>query len=237
VLGPTSPRPHRHWNQVDRDVTLARLNDMARTPVTTLLGRALRLEYFTIVVVSAEAIGALASGIAAGSVALEAFGVDSLIELVSAVIVLGEARVLASGATPDPRRRHRDHRALSVLFYALIVYVVTAFIVALARHQHAHENVAGVVVCVASLLAMVTLAKLKWRTASRLGQSEYRSLARLVNADAAETIICGVLSLSTLLGIALAGSLGWWWADPVASLAVVAIAAREGREAWNCEPQ
>jgi divalent metal cation (Fe/Co/Zn/Cd) transporter len=48
-------------------------------------------------------------------------------------------------------------------------------------------------------------------------------------------MICGILSLSTLLGVALAGSLGWWWADPVASLAVVYIAAREGREAWNCE--
>jgi divalent metal cation (Fe/Co/Zn/Cd) transporter len=209
---------------------------MARTSVNALLGRALRLEYATIVVVSAEAIGALASGIAAGSVALEAFGVDSLIELVSAIIVLAEVRVLASGAIPDLRRHHRDHRALSVLFFALIVYVVTAFIVALARRQHAHENVAGVVVCLASLLAMATLAKLKWRAASSLKDSEYRRLARLVNSDAAETIICGVLSLSTLLGIALAASLGWWWADPVASLAVVAIAAREGREAWNCEP-
>jgi divalent metal cation (Fe/Co/Zn/Cd) transporter len=210
---------------------------MARTSVNTLLSRALRLEYSTIVVVSAEAIGALASGIVAGSVALEAFGVDSLIEIVSAVIVLGEVRTLASGATPDPRRHHRDHRALSVLFFALIVYVVTSFVVALARRQHAHENAVGVVVCIASLVAMATLARLKWRAASALGESEYRSLARLVNADAAETIICGVLSLSTLLGIALAGSLGWWWADPVASLAVVAIAAREGREAWNCEPQ
>jgi divalent metal cation (Fe/Co/Zn/Cd) transporter len=209
---------------------------MARTSVNSLLGRALRLEYATIVVVSAEAIGALASGIAAGSVALEAFGVDSLIEFVSAIIVLAEVRVLSSGAIPDPRRHHRDHRALSALFFALIVYVVTAFIVALARSQHAHENVAGVVVCLASLLAMATLAKLKWRAASSLKDSEYRRLARLVNSDAAETIICGVLSLSTLLGIALAASLGWWWADPVASLAVVAIAAREGREAWNCEP-
>jgi divalent metal cation (Fe/Co/Zn/Cd) transporter len=196
----------------------------------------LTLEYSTIVVVSAEAIGALASGIVAGSVALEAFGVDSLIELVSAVIVLGEAKVLASGATPDPRRHHRVHRALSVLFYSLIIYVVTSVVVALAGRHHAHENAFGVVVCLASLVAMATLAKLKWRSASSLKGSEHRSLARLVDADAGETIICGVLSLSTLLGIALTASVGWWWADPVASLAVVAIAAKEGREAWNCEP-
>jgi divalent metal cation (Fe/Co/Zn/Cd) transporter len=124
-----------------------------------------------------------------------------------------------------------------VLFFALIVYVLTSVAVALTRHQHAHENAFGVVVCVASLLAMATLATLKRRSATDLEASEHRILARLVRADAAETYICGVLSLSTLLGVVFAGSLGWWWADPVASLAVVAIAAREGREAWNCEPQ
>jgi divalent metal cation (Fe/Co/Zn/Cd) transporter len=208
-----------------------------RTSVNTLLGRALRLEYSTVFVGAAEAIGALASGIIAGSVALEAFGVDSLIEMVSAFIVVGELKVLAAGATPDPRRRHRDHRALSVLFFALIIYVLTSVVVALVRRQHAHENAFGVVVCVASLLAMAALATLKGRSAASLQASEFRILARLVRADAAETLICGILSLSTLLGVVLAASLGWWWADPVASLAVVALAAREGREAWNCEAQ
>ncbi len=208
-----------------------------RTSVNPSLGRALGLEHFTIAVVSAEAIGALASGIAAGSVALEAFGVDSIIEMVSALIVLGEIRVLAEGATPDPRRHHRDHRALSVLFFALIVYVLTSVVVALARHQHAHESAFGVVVCIGSLVAMATLATLKRRTASQLKVSDFRSIARLMSADAAETVICAVLSLSTLLGVVLVASLSWWWADPVVSLAVVVIAAREGREAWNCEPQ
>ena len=89
-----------------------------------LLRRTLGVEYCTIAFGAAEAIGALVSGFLAGSVALEAFGVDSLIEIVSAFIVLGELRVLASGATPDPQRRHRDHRALALLFFALIAYVL-----------------------------------------------------------------------------------------------------------------
>jgi divalent metal cation (Fe/Co/Zn/Cd) transporter len=193
------------------------------------------LENATVFVAFAEAAGALASGIIAGSVALEAFGVDSLIEMVSALIVLGEIRVLATGGVPDPRRRHRDHRGLSVLFFTLIVYVLTSVVVALIRHQHPHENAFGIVVCCASLLAMALLASLKRKSAATLEESEYRGLARLMRADAAETRICGILSLSTLLGVVLAASLKWWWADPVASLAVIVIALREGREAWNCD--
>lgn len=216
---------------------LARLNYVApsRTSLSTVLQKVLRLEYSTVLVACAETVGALVSGIMAGSVALEAFGVDSLIEVVSAIIVLGEIRVLAVGGVPDSRRRHRDHRGLSILFFALIVYVVTSVVVALARRQRPHENAVGVVVCCASLLAMGLLATLKRRSAMNLEGSEYRSLARLVRADAAETLICGILSLSTLLGIVLAASLRWWWADPVASLVIIVIAVREGREAWNCE--
>lgn len=220
-----------------REIALARFNDVVQplASANARLGRTWRLEYATIAVASSEAIGALVSGFVAGSVALEAFGVDSLIEIVSALIVLGELRVLASGSTPDPIRRHRDHRALAVLFFTLIAYVMTSVVVALVRHQHAHENALGVVVCSVSLLAMVGLATMKRSSAQRLDSSEYRSLVRLVKADAAETMICGVLSLSTLLGVVFAATLGWWWADPVASLAVVFIAAKEGREAWRCE--
>jgi divalent metal cation (Fe/Co/Zn/Cd) transporter len=206
-----------------------------RSSVNVLLGRTLSLEYATIVVASIEAVGALVSGFVAGSVALQAFGVDSLIEIVSAVIVLGELRVLASGSSPDPVRRHRDHRALALLFFALIAYVTMSVIFALVRRDHPHENALGVAVCIFSLLAMATLAMLKRTSAQRLATSAYGILARLVKADAAETMICGILSGSTLVGVALAGSLGWWWADPVASLAVIIIAAREGREAWHCE--
>jgi divalent metal cation (Fe/Co/Zn/Cd) transporter len=193
------------------------------------------MEYATIAVASAEAAGALISGVVAGSVALEAFGVDSLIEIISAVIVLGELRVLASGSTPDPGRRHRDHRVLALLFFALIAYVLTSVVVALVRRHHAVENAFGVVVCIASLLAMTALATMKRSAAAKLEGGEFGRVARLVKADAGETMICGMLSLSTLIGVVLAGSLGWWWADPVASLAVVVIAAREGREAWHCE--
>ena len=206
-----------------------------RASSDALLRRTLGLEYFTIAFGCAEAIGALVSGIVAGSVALEAFGVDSLIEIVSAFIVLGELRMLAIGGTPDPRRRHRDHRGLALLFFALIAYVLTSVVVAFVRREHASENAFGVAVCVVSLLAMAALARMKRSSAARLATAQYAALSRLVRADAAETMICGVLGLSTLLGVALTGSLGWWWADPVASLAVVYIAAREGREAWNCE--
>lgn len=218
-------------------VLIASLREMARTSDSgmRLLRRTLQLEYFTIGFVSLEALGALASGIVAGSVALEAFGVDSLIEIASAFVVLNELKVLVSGGVPNPQRGHRAHRMLAVLFAALIAYVLISVLVALVLGSHASENAFGIVVCVVSLLAMTSLATMKRSAAARLEVEGHGSLARLVTSDAAETVICGILSLSTLLGVILTVSLGWWWADPVASLAVVYVAVREGREAWDCD--
>lgn len=196
---------------------------------------AVRLEYLTLVVALGEALVALISGIIAGSVALVAFGADSVIEMLSGLVVLRQLLVLAQNRTGKPFSEHRSHRILAVLFYTLALYVlVSASWVIIARH-HPHENALGVIVSVVSGIAMPLLAWSKRTNARRLGEHGLASLARLMFADAAETALCSLLALSTLIGVSLAW-LHWWWADPVASLAVIYFALREGREAWECEP-
>jgi divalent metal cation (Fe/Co/Zn/Cd) transporter len=198
--------------------------------------RAVRLEFATIALSVGEAVAALVSGILAGSVALVAFGADSVIEVLSAVVVLGDLRALVHGDPASAEREHRSHRILAVLFYALAIYVVVIAVVALVRATHATENGLGLSVCAASGVLMPALALAKRRTATRLTLQGQLSVGRLLSSDAAETALCGLLALSTLAGVALTAWAGWWWADPVAGFAVVYFATREGRDAWRCDP-
>ena len=198
--------------------------------------RAIILEFATIAFASVEAVVALGSGVWAGSVALVAFGADSIVEMLSAMVVLSTLRALVRGERIDPRSDHRAHRLIAVFFFVLAAYVVASAAFAMVRRVHPSENVPGFVICVASIVFMPALAWMKRQTSYDLWQIGSSTVARLLEADAMETALCGLLSLSTLVGIALTASLQWWWADPVASLAVMYFALREGREAWNCDP-
>jgi divalent metal cation (Fe/Co/Zn/Cd) transporter len=206
------------------------------TPHHSAARAAVRLEYLTIALAAGEALAALISGLLAGSVALIAFGADSVIEMLSGVVVLGQLLALSHGQPQGRFSEHRSHRILAVLFYALAIYVVANAAWALVGEHHAHENALGIAVSVASSMAMPLLAWSKRASARHLGDYGLSSLSRLMDSDAAETALCALLALSTLVGVSLAW-LHWWWADPVASLAVVYFALREGREAWTCEPE
>ena len=204
------------------------------TPTTR---RAIRLEYLTIGWAGTEAIVALAAGLVAGSVALVAFGADSAIELVSAVVVLLRLRDLVGHKPTDPRREHRDHRILAVLFFALGVYVVVSAATALINHDRPSRSVAGLAICVCAAIAMPALAYAKRATAARLVNEGSKSVGRLVTADATESALCAWLGVSTLLGVVLGSWVGWWWADPIAGLVVMLFAVREGIEEWRCDPR
>jgi divalent metal cation (Fe/Co/Zn/Cd) transporter len=125
---------------------------------------------------------------------------------------------------------------LAILFFALAVYVVASAVFALAHGRHPHENDLGFAVCVLSGVAMPFLALAKHRAGAALLTTGSPAVGRLLSADAAETALCGVLSVSTLVGVGLSAWAGWWWADPLASLVVVYFALREGLEAWRCDP-
>jgi len=116
-------------------------------------------------------------------------------------------------------------RIIAVTFFVLAAYVLIGSAIDLAAQAHPERSPVGIGLTVASLLVMPLLGWRKGRVGSALRNP-------LVLADAAETMLCATLAATTLLGLALFAAFGWWWADPVAALAVAWFAVREGREAW-----
>lgn len=187
-----------------------------------LVRRGLRLGYITVLYNSLEAVIALLAGVLAGSVALVGFGADSLIE-----VTAGVAALWRLGRDVDPaRRQHAERLTLRIVglcFLALAVYVTWDSLKALIGHEAPRESVSGIALAAASLVVMPLLARAKRKVALAM-----RSGALV--AEAKQTALCTWLSAILLGGLLLNALLGWWWADPLAALAMVPIIAREGWE-------
>jgi divalent metal cation (Fe/Co/Zn/Cd) transporter len=179
------------------------------------------LAYLTIAWNSVECVVAVAAGIAAGSIALVGFGLDSLVEVFAGSVVLWRLR------SEDDERERRALRLIAVSFFALAAYVVAESIRDLFVGAEADESAVGIGLAVVSLLVMPALAFAKRRTGQALGD-------RVVLADSKETLLCSYLSAVLLAGLLLA-RVGLWWADPLAALVIAGLAVREGLEAWRGE--
>jgi len=199
---------------------------MRDTERTHHLRRGIRLEYFTIAWNSLEAIVAVGAGVIAGSIALVGFGLDSVIEVVSGAIVFWRLRAELGGANQEASERAEQWAlfAVGLSFFVLGAYILYESGKKLWLGERPEESVVGLGLAILSLVAMPALAFAKYRTAKRLG-------SRALAADAKETAICSYLSLTLLLGLGLNARLGWWWADPVAALAMLPLIVHEGREA------
>lgn len=194
--------------------------------VAQLRRRGLALAALTITWNVIEAVVAIGAGLAAGSIALVGFGFDSMIEVMSSVVVVWQFRgEVRSGY--DEGRERRALRLIAVSFFVLAFYVVVESIRDLVfEDNEAGESTVGIVLAVASLLVMPALAAAKRRTADALGSPTLR-------ADSRETLLCAWLSAALLGGLVLNAILGWSWADPIAGLAIAAFALKEGAEAWR----
>jgi divalent metal cation (Fe/Co/Zn/Cd) transporter len=193
---------------------------------------AIRLEVVTISYNVLEGIIAIALGIAASSTSLETFGLDSLIELASGFVLLWRLNVERRGEEAE-RVEHVERRAarLAGLGLALLaIYVVIAAIYALITQSRPEPSLPGIVLAILSLIIMPVLARLKLRTAAQIN-------SRALHADAYETIVCAYLSATLLLGLGANYVLGWWFADPIASLVMVYFIVREAREALSGEEE
>jgi divalent metal cation (Fe/Co/Zn/Cd) transporter len=201
------------------------------------LRSAIRLEYVTLAWMTIEFGSSIILGLISGSLLLLAFGIDSLIELLSAVVVLRRLR-WESGGTADQQRvgrmERRTARLTGYLLFALAAYVVASAIYGLVagRKMDVAESTWGLLIAAVALVGMPVLAHYKRKLAAP-GRLDSPSL----RADAAEAVSCAYLSAVLLVGLALARIPGWWWVDSVAALALIPFVVVEGREALRTETE
>ena len=194
-----------------------------------LTRRGLRLAQFTVVYNVAEGTVAITAGLLAGLVSLVGFGVDSGIESLAAILVgLRLSARLRHGST-DEHKERRALKAVAVTFFVLAAYVIVEGVRSLLDDEQPDTSTVGLVLLAASIVVMPLLARAKRRVGLALGGDP------LILADAAETKICVLLSISTLAGLGLYALTGAAWLDPVAGFVIAAFAVHEGREAWEGE--
>jgi divalent metal cation (Fe/Co/Zn/Cd) transporter len=188
----------------------------------------IRVEWLTIGWMVVEAVVAIGAGIVARSIALTAFGLDSVIELASATVVMARLRAEDRGPGTSAEQLERSERRASKIvgwcLLALAVYIVVNSAYNLATRAAPESSPAGIAIAVAALIVMPALVKAKRRISSALGSAAMRG-------DAAEGIVCAYMAATLLAGLVLRAAFGWWWADPVAALGIVYFIVREGRAA------
>jgi hypothetical protein len=176
-----------------------------------------------------EAAVAIASGIAADSITLVAFGLDSVIELASAgVLIWRLCTELRFGREVSASVERIARRVAGGLLFALVAYVVVAAGWSLWRGEGEAFSWPGLAVALLSIPVMLVLARRKLALAEQLG-------SRALRADAAESVACLWLSVVVVLGLVAQLAYGAWWIDAVTSLAIVWFLLKEGREAWETE--
>jgi divalent metal cation (Fe/Co/Zn/Cd) transporter len=192
-----------------------------------LIRDAFRIEYITIVWMVIEAAVAIQSAIAADSLTLLAFGIDSLIELASAGILVWRLTVeLRHGQTFAESAERTSARMGGALLLALAIYVVASAGWKLWTQQGAEFSLPGLIVSVLAIPIMYLLSRRKLHLAQALG-------SRALRADAVESITCGWLSLVVVAALLAQLIIGTWWVDAAASLGIVWFLLRKGLEAWK----
>ena len=188
----------------------------------TLLQRRIRwIVAATITYNVVEAVVAVTAGTLASSTALIGFGLDSVVEVLSAAAVAWQF------AGRDPEARERTAlKVIAVSFFGLALYVTVDAGLAFAGLREPEHSTVGIVLAAVSLAVMPFLSLLERRTGTELGSAS-------AVADSKQTLVCSYLSAAVLVGLLLNTLFGWTWADPVAGLVVVVFAVREGLEAWR----
>jgi len=194
----------------------------ARSAERTLLRRGLRLEYLTLGWNVVGTVVVTLAALAARSIALAGFGLDSLIEIFASIVVVWQL----PGATAG--RERKALRLIGVAFALLALYILALSVLTLASRHHPGTSTGALIWLTLTVLLMLALAAGKRQTGNALGNAVLQTEARVTLIDAA-------LAAAVLLGIALNTALGWWWADPLAGLVIVFYVAREGYAAWAGE--
>ena len=166
---------------------------------------------------------AVAAGLAASSVALIGFGIDSAIESSAGLVVVW---LFASGRADGAAAERHAQRLIAGSFFLLAGYIAIEATHALASGSEPGASWVGIALAALTAPAMPLLARVKVRLGRRLG-------SQATVSEGAQTMLCAYLSVALLIGLGANALLGWWWADPLAALAIGAVALREGRASWS----
>jgi divalent metal cation (Fe/Co/Zn/Cd) transporter len=161
------------------------------------------------------------AAIAAASLALAAFGVDSLIEIVASAVVVWQLK-----GEEGSQRERQALRIIAIAFVLLAIYIGIQATVSFASHTHPRHSILGIAWLAVTVVAMLVLATGKRTTGQRLQN-------RVLETEARVTAIDGVLAGAILLGVVLNAIVGWWWADPLSALVILIYALREAHHAWT----
>lgn len=187
-----------------------------------LLARGLRLEYLTLGWNVVGTVIVVAAALAAHSVALAGFGLDSLIEIFASLVVVWQLKGV------NQARERQALRLIGLAFFALALYILAQSSLTLLSQAHPDTSPAGIAWLAATLMAMLLLAYGKHVTGSQLHNTVLITEGRVTLVDA-------YLAAAVLAGLLLNSFAGWWWADPLAGLVIVYYGIKEGYVAWRGE--
>ncbi len=198
-----------------------------------LFRRALRLEYFTVVYNGIEAALSIFFGYLAGSIALVGFGLDSVVESLSGLVLIWRLRQHGKVSSDEEERvEKKAMKFVAVTFFVLGLYILVQSIRKLVLKEMPDPSLPGIFIALASLVVMPALSVAKRKTGEQI-----RSGALI--ADAKETLACSFLSVALLMGLGLNYLFGWWYADAIAGLFIVLFLFHEGMDSWReveCAP-
>lgn len=192
-----------------------------------LYKKALLLEYFTVGYNLLEAFVSILFGSLANSIALIAFGLDSIVESLSGLVLVW--RLLKHGKIPpeqEERIEKRAQRFVAITFFILGAYVSYESIDKLVRQESPEASLPGIIIAIVSIIVMPILMIQKYRTGQSIG-------SKALIADSKETLACALLSVALLIGLCTNYFLGFWQADPIVGLIIVIFLIREGIESWQ----
>jgi len=187
--------------------------------------RAKLLSWLSLGYMALEGAVAIAAAVAASSVALLGFGLDSAIEGFASIIIVWR---FSGSRTLSETAEARAGKAVAITFYLLAPYIAYEAISTFAGGHKPETSWPGIALSCASLLVMPALGRAKRRLGVILNSGA-------TAGEGAQNLLCAYLAAGVLVGLLANAAFGWWWLDPVAGLLIAAVAVREGREAWRGE--
>jgi len=205
LVGQAQPAPREEWLRAARKARL--------------------LSWMSLAWMGTEGLVGIATGVVAGSIALTGFGINAFIEGFASVVIVWRF----TGSRMHSRKAEkRAHQIVAVQFFILAPYVTYEAIKKLVNDSHPDTSLVGISLVTTSAIGMPLLGRAKQRLAHQLGSGA-------THGEGTQNVLCGYLSLAVLAGLLGNALFGWWWLDPIAALAIAALAIREGLMSWRGE--